>query len=270
VELERAHQMFTFLCNHYEPTGQSTFLAAIHQEQLLHQGDATIDAFFDQLSAAWHQIDTLDPQLSPATCQSCKDQKATLELRRTYDFLTHLHDEFEHLRAQLLAHHPCVLLMDALVEVCKEETHLQDPSLLWVSSILVARSSVARPVASVPPASPLVAPSTARGASTDLHYDHCGRDEHVDVFCYRKKKAQKTQAHRFSQVTDGSSSGGSERSSAGSETHELLMLLHHLAASTSSRFVGSVTQASALTGFVTSSQSSTLGPPSTPCPVTYP
>jgi hypothetical protein len=35
VELERSHQMWTFLCSRYEPTGQSTFLTAIHQEQLL-------------------------------------------------------------------------------------------------------------------------------------------------------------------------------------------------------------------------------------------
>jgi hypothetical protein len=68
VEFERAHQMWTFLHSRYEPTGQSTFLAAIRQEQLLRQGDATIDAFFDQLSAVWSQIDTLGPQLSPATC----------------------------------------------------------------------------------------------------------------------------------------------------------------------------------------------------------
>jgi hypothetical protein len=78
VELERANQMWTFLRCHYESTGQFTFLATIHQEQLLHQGDDTIDAFFDQLSVVWRQIDTLGPQLSPVICQSCKDQKALL------------------------------------------------------------------------------------------------------------------------------------------------------------------------------------------------
>jgi hypothetical protein len=93
-----------------------------------------------------------------------------------------------------------------------------------------------------------VAPSTARGASTGLHSDHCGRDGHVDAFCYRKKKAQKAQAHRSSQGTCGYSSGGSERGSAGSETPELLMLLRHLASSTTSEVVGFVTQSSALTG----------------------
>jgi hypothetical protein len=63
----------------------------------------------------------------------------------------------------------------------------------------------------------------------------------VDAFCYRKKKAQKAQTCRSSQGTNGSSSGGSKRSSVGLETHELLMLLHHLAASMSSRAVGSMT-----------------------------
>jgi hypothetical protein len=91
----------------------------------------------------------------------------------------------------------------------------------------------------------------------------------VEAFCNRKK-AQKAQARRSSQSTVGSSSGGSERSSAGSETQELLMLLRHLAASTSSGVVDSVTQPSTLTDSATASQSSTLGPPSAPSPGTYP
>jgi hypothetical protein len=33
-----------------ESTGQSTYLAAIRQEQLLRQGDTTVDDFFDLLS----------------------------------------------------------------------------------------------------------------------------------------------------------------------------------------------------------------------------
>jgi hypothetical protein len=89
--------------------------------------------------------------LSAATCPSCKDQKATLELRHTYDFLTRLRDEFEPLRTQLLACHPCVSLMDALTEV-RNETHLQAGGLLRNSSVLAARSSVTCP-APVPPAS---------------------------------------------------------------------------------------------------------------------
>jgi hypothetical protein len=48
------------------------------------------------------------------------------------------------------------------------------------------------------------------------------------------------------------------------------MLLRRLVASTSSGAVGSVTQPSALIGSTTASQSSALGPPSAPCPGTYP
>jgi hypothetical protein len=79
--------------------------------------------------------------------------------------------------------------MDALAEVRNKETRLQDVSLLLISSVLAARSLVAHPAAPVPQASPPIAPSIARGASTNLHCDHCDRDGYVDVFCYRKKKA---------------------------------------------------------------------------------
>jgi hypothetical protein len=47
------------------------------------------------------------------------------------------------------------------------------------------------------------------------------------------------------------------------------MLLHRLVASTSPGAAGTVTQSSALIGFATASQSSTLGPPTTPSPGTY-
>jgi hypothetical protein len=117
MDFERAHQMWYFLRQKYESTGQSTYLAAICQEQLFHQGDTTVEDFFDQLSVIWRQLDTLEPQLSPATCQSCRDQTVALELRRTYNILTRLRDEFEPLRVQLLARRPYVSLMDALVEV---------------------------------------------------------------------------------------------------------------------------------------------------------
>jgi hypothetical protein len=130
VELEWSHQMWNFLRSCYEPTGQYTFLATIFQEQLLRRGDDTVDAFFDQLSVFLCQIDTLSPQLSPTTCQSCKDQKSALELRHTYVFLTRLRDEFEPLHAQLLVRDPCVALMDALAEVRNEETRFQDAGLL--------------------------------------------------------------------------------------------------------------------------------------------
>jgi hypothetical protein len=198
MDFKWTYQMWSFLHQKYETTGQSTYLAAIRQEQLLRQGDTTVEDFFDQLSVVWSQLNTLGPQLSPATCQSCKDQTAALELHRTYDFLTRLRDEFEPLRAQLLAHRPYVSLMDALAEVHNEEVHLHDADFLQSATVLAAHFSASHfssthPTASVPLASPSVVPPAARGESGGLHCAHCGRDGHVEAFCYRTQKAQ---AHR--------------------------------------------------------------------------
>jgi hypothetical protein len=163
--------------------------------------------------------------------------------------------------------------MDDLAEIRNEEIHLRDAGLLQSATVLAAcsmagRSLSARPVAPVSLASPPVVPSIARGESVGIHYDHCGRDRHMEAFCYRKEKGQKAQAYRSSQGTGGTGSVGSERSFTSSDTQETLMLLHCLAASTSSWAVGSVTQPSAPTGSTTASQSSALGPPSSPSPST--
>jgi hypothetical protein len=184
-----------------------------------------------------------------------------------------IHDEFEPLRAQLLARRPYVSLMDAFAEVHNEEIRLCDVGLLQSATVLAARplagsSSFARPTAPMPLVSPPV--PAARGESVGLHCDHCGRDGHVKAFCYRKKKAQKTQVCRSSQGTGATGSGGSARSSAGSETQEILMLLRRLTTSTSSGVVCFVTQSSAPTGSATTSQSSALEPPSAPSPGTDP
>jgi hypothetical protein len=110
-----------------------------------------------------------------------------LKLRRTYDFLTWLRDEFKPLRVQLLTRRPYVSLMDALAKVRNEEIRLRDAGLLQSATVLIARfsavrSSSARPAAPVPLASPPVVPHTARGESVSLHSDHCGRDRHVEAF----------------------------------------------------------------------------------------
>jgi hypothetical protein len=140
--------------------------------------------------------------------------------------------------------------MDALAEVRNEEFRLREAGLLQSTTVLAAcspasRSSSSRPTALVPLASPLVVPPAARGKSGGLHCAHCGRDDHVEAFCYRKKKAQ---ARRSSQGTGGTGSGGFERSSTGSETQEILMLFCRLTTSTSTGAVGTVTQSSALIG----------------------
>jgi hypothetical protein len=50
VEFELTPQTWSFLHQKYESTRQSTYLAAIHQEQLLRQSNTTVDDFFYQFS----------------------------------------------------------------------------------------------------------------------------------------------------------------------------------------------------------------------------
>jgi hypothetical protein len=74
IRLDHAAQMWAFLRQHYEPSGESTYIATLRQEQLLQQGDSSVEDFFQQLSAVWRELDTLSPQLSPDTCDSCRKQ----------------------------------------------------------------------------------------------------------------------------------------------------------------------------------------------------
>jgi len=133
--------------------------------------------------------------------------------------LTHLRDEFEQLRAQLVSRVPCVSLMEALAAVRNEEQRLQNAGLLQSlsSSILAARSSSSSAVAP-PPKAPLpAAPSSKVGGDGRPHCDYCGKKTHVEAYCFKKKKAQSRRggSGRASQGTGsagGSDTGGSQRS----------------------------------------------------------
>ena len=151
-------------------------------------------------------------------------------------FLTRLRDEYEPVRAQLLARHPFVSLMDAVAAIRNEETRLHSAGLLPSATVLAARSSPSQPVvplssATAPP------PSTRGGGGGGLHCDYCGKDGHVEAFCYRKKKVQRSQARQASQTSPASgsaSAGVSQRSSTDPDTQEMLMLLRRLTASSPS------------------------------------
>ncbi|WVZ84335.1 hypothetical protein U9M48_031376 [Paspalum notatum var. saurae] len=100
-----------------------------------------------------------------------------------------------------------------------------------------------------------------------LHCDYCGKDGHVKAFCYRKKKAQRSQTRPASQTPPVSQSSGSasagvcQRSSTDPVTQEMLMLLRRLAASSPSRTASIVTLPAGSSGSAAASQSSTQGPP---------
>ncbi|WVZ93221.1 hypothetical protein U9M48_039219 [Paspalum notatum var. saurae] len=270
VDFEWSHQMWFFLRNRYEPTSQSTYFAAIRREQLICHGDLTVDELYTQLSAVWRQIDSLGHPLSPSTCEFCQGQQSDIELQRTYAFLTHLRDEYEPLCAQLLARHPFVSLIDALTDVRNEETRLRSAGLLPPTSALATRSSPSRPAVappSLPSSATAPSPSARGGGGGGLHCDYCGKDGHVEAFCYRKKKAQRSQTRPASQTSPASqpsastSAGVSQRSSTDPVTQEMLMLLRRLAASSPFGTASIATLPAGSPGSAAASQSSTQGPP---------
>ena len=168
----------------------------------MQQGDATIEEFFNQLSTMWRELDTLSPQLSLATCESCRKQQSHLELRRTYDFLTRLRAEFEPLRTQLLAREPCVSLMDALAAVRNEEIRLRSIGLLQsaASSVLAVRSAPPSMTTSgltpLPTAPSSAVSSSGSGSTGGLHCNYCEQDGHVEDYCYKKKRKEKAHSRQ--------------------------------------------------------------------------
>lgn len=113
VHFNVSHQLWTSLHDRYERTSHSTYLVAICQAQLLCQSDYKVDESYSQMFLVWCLVNALGPQLSLMTCEFCLGQSTGLQFHCTYDFLTRLCDEFEPLRAQLLARHPPISLMDA-------------------------------------------------------------------------------------------------------------------------------------------------------------
>ena len=119
VILASAHLVWTHLRDRYASIGDALYLAMVRQEQSLQQRDALVDEFYTQttqLSSIWCQLDSLVPDVC-CTCKCCQRQRSHMDLRRIYDFLTRLRSEYESIRAQLLARHPRVTLMEALPEI---------------------------------------------------------------------------------------------------------------------------------------------------------
>ncbi|CAM8997492.1 unnamed protein product [Rhodiola kirilowii] len=64
VCLESAQLMWAHLQERYAPTGDSLFLSVVHREQSLQQGNATIDEFYDQMSAIRAQLLARHPRVT--------------------------------------------------------------------------------------------------------------------------------------------------------------------------------------------------------------
>lgn len=158
VTLTSAHLMWTHLRDRYAPTSDALYLAMVRQEQSLQQGDSTVDEFYTQLSSIWRQLDSLGPTICH-TCQCCQRQRSHMDLRRIYDFLTRLRSEYESTRAQLLARHPRVTIMEALTEIRSEDIRLREAGILPLPSSVLAIRTVASLASSTPAVSSTVSSS---------------------------------------------------------------------------------------------------------------
>ena len=93
------------------------------------------------------------------------DLRPEWDFRHLNEFLTSLHPKFEQRRAQLLARHPRVTLVETLTELSSEETRLRGSGLLSLPSVLVACPPVASTSSSTPPPAPHVTPSPSATSS---------------------------------------------------------------------------------------------------------
>ena len=59
IGLGTVFEMWTHLRQRYQPSGDALYLSVVRQEHALQQGDSTIDEFYTQSSAIWHQLDSL-------------------------------------------------------------------------------------------------------------------------------------------------------------------------------------------------------------------
>lgn len=130
------------------------------------------------MRAIWRQLDSLGPDLCHA-CTFCKNLRSHTQFCRLYYFLARLYDEFEPLRAQLLARHPKVPQLEALTEVRWQEICLHNRGTLSAPFILTAwiptPSSSSRSTAS---------PTTSEA---DLCCTYCNKEGYLKHCRFKKK-----------------------------------------------------------------------------------
>jgi hypothetical protein len=98
MALPTASEMWDHFRQQYQPSGDSLYLSMVRQEHALQQGDSSIEEFYTQSSAIWHQLDSLRSAVC-GTCPCCRTVRSDLEFQRVYEFLSRLRPEFEQRRA---------------------------------------------------------------------------------------------------------------------------------------------------------------------------
>jgi hypothetical protein len=70
VSFDQTHQMWSFLCQKYESTGQSIYIVAIHQEQLLEDRLASYESQFHTYRT-WLDEDACAGSVLTASMEDC-------------------------------------------------------------------------------------------------------------------------------------------------------------------------------------------------------
>ncbi|CAM8948659.1 unnamed protein product [Rhodiola kirilowii] len=207
VCLEFAQLMWAHLQERYAPSGDSLFLSVVHQEQSLQQGD---------------------------------NVKSHRQFRRIYDFLTRLRVEFVQIRAQLLARHPRLTILDVLSAVQTVEIRLRNASFLPTPYILDVRTSSS--TLPGPVSSDVTTSETPSGAERP-HCIYCNKAGHSTYYCNKKKRDTVARRGGCPPKSSGSDSSTSSTTagSDNSDTQEILTLLCCMSVSTSPGAAGSAT-----------------------------
>ena len=253
--LPTAAQMWSYLRQRYEPSGDALYLSVVRQEHDLQQGDSTIDEFYTQSAAIWRQLDSLRTVVC-GTCPCCQTVRSDLEFQRVFEFLSRLRGEFEPRRANLLARGR-VPISEVLLELRAEETRLRGAGLLAVPSVLAARAPV---MSSARPSAPPLLPTPYGGVSRPssggegrsrprIFCGYCSKPGHPESDCYKKQRDMRNKGHNTS------STGTHASSSTLSLTDQDIARLKRLLASTGSTSTGAAASVTAA--------STTERPPST-------
>jgi hypothetical protein len=80
MALATASEMWDHLRQRYQPSGDSLYLSVVRQEHALQQGDFSVEEFYTQSSAIWHQLDSLRSAVC-GTCPCCRTVRSDLEFR---------------------------------------------------------------------------------------------------------------------------------------------------------------------------------------------
>ncbi|KAJ1278914.1 hypothetical protein BS78_04G115500 [Paspalum vaginatum] len=162
----------------YQPHSYALLTFILELASSLRQQDSSVDHFYRQLANVWSQLDSLEP----AYCRNCaccglhREHEGVLCL---HQFLGRLRQEFEQLRAKLLARSPLPSQVEAVTLVRAEEIRLQGV-LSSPSTILAALTATLPPTAPAANSvsAPAVGSTSQTGIAAALYCNYCKARTH--------------------------------------------------------------------------------------------